>query len=92
MLKAAAKIIISGYVQGVGYRFFAQDEAKIFEIKGYVRNVREGKVEVFAEGTKENIEKFIERLKQGPFGSVVANVEVDWVDYKNQYNAFDITF
>ncbi len=71
-----AKIIISGYVQGVGYRYFALSAAHEFALTGWVKNIAHGKVEVYAEGEKSKLDEYIARLKQGPFNSTVTYVDV----------------
>jgi acylphosphatase len=88
--RESAKITVSGFVQGVGYRYFAVDSAVIFDIKGYVRNVEGGKVEAVAEGEKRSIDSFIEKLKQGPYSATVSDVEVAWFPYSGQYSGFGI--
>ena len=53
----------SGYVQGVGFRYTAISQAQAFEVQGYVKNLRDGRVELIAEGARPDLEKFLERLK-----------------------------
>ena len=85
-----AKII--GRVQGVGYRFFAEDVARRLNINGYVKNLYDGSVEVYAEAEKEILEQFIEELKRGPGLSRVDKVEVEWLNKKPEYQNFRIVF
>jgi acylphosphatase len=67
----ARKYLISGQVQGVGYRFFAQRVAAHHQVRGYVRNLADGRVEVVAEGPPESVEGFKHDLAAGPgYGSV----------------------
>lgn len=61
----AKKFIVSGKVQGVYFRKFSQAEALALGPEGWVRNRREGTVEVFAQGTEENLKSFEKRLKLG---------------------------
>jgi len=60
------RVFVSGRVQGVAYRFFAEKYANTLGITGWVRNLSDGRVEVLAEGRGENIEGFLDRLRQGP--------------------------
>lgn len=69
-------LLVSGRVQGVGYRYFARDAARALGLGGWVRNVRGGGVEVEVEGEREVIDRFIEGLRQGPPLSRVLGVEV----------------
>ena len=70
--------LVKGRVQGVGYRFFAQDEADRLRLSGWVRNLPTGEVEVVASGPEENLRRLIDRLRKGPTLSRVTGVEVDW--------------
>ena len=64
--KKAARFFVTGFVQGVGFRFFAQAEAERLGLSGYVRNLRDGRVEAYAIGTPEQLTKFRARLEKGP--------------------------
>ncbi|HJZ77547.1 MAG TPA: acylphosphatase [Vicinamibacterales bacterium] len=73
----ARRFLISGRVQGVGFRFFAQDAAEREGVHGWVRNLPDGRVEAQAEGDAEALERFERALRHGPRGARVADVEVD---------------
>jgi acylphosphatase len=60
----------------VGFRFFAERAARDLGIRGWVRNLRDGTVETFAEGEDETVHRYLDRLRQGPFGSRVDAVDV----------------
>ena len=88
--KIARKFFISGDVQGVGYRFFAQRAAARHQVVGYVRNLDDGRVETLAEGPPHNIESFKNDLATGPrFGSVDHVEEIN-VDPTGSYPTFRI--
>ncbi|MGH9903275.1 MAG: acylphosphatase [Pyrinomonadaceae bacterium] len=89
-MRVARKFTISGEVQGVGYRFFAQRVAARHQIVGYVRNLRDGRVEALAEGTPENVEAFKNDLAAGPDSSRVEQVEEVNVEPTGQYPTFCI--
>jgi acylphosphatase len=82
--------MISGDVQGVGYRFFAQRVAARHQVVGYVRNLPDGRVEVHAEGTPESIEGFKHDIAAGPQFSRVEQVEEVSVEPTGQYTTFRI--
>ena len=63
-------------MQGVGYRAFAQRSAKETGVSGWARNLADGKVEVYANGTLSSLEQFEARLRQGPRWGEVRTVEV----------------
>jgi acylphosphatase len=68
-------LLVSGRVQGVGFRYFTRDSARALGLSGWVRNVRGGGVEVEVEGGRGVIDRFIEDLRQGPPLSRVLDVE-----------------
>jgi acylphosphatase len=70
----ARRYLISGIVQGVGFRYFTQDEAERLHLSGYVRNLRDGRVEVYAIGPAEKLARFRNLLERGPRGAMVQQV------------------
>ena len=74
-----ARIIVTGRVQGVGFRFFAVEVAEEFSITGWVKNLSDGRVEVEAQGVKESVEVMIERMRKGSLGASVTDVDVTWL-------------
>lgn len=87
----AKRYFISGLVQGVGYRFFVEKIARSLGIKGYVKNLWDGRVEVFAEADEKTLSELEAKLRVGPPASDVSNVEV--VDVQIQgFKDFKITF
>jgi acylphosphatase len=69
-------INVSGVVQGVGYRAFAQKEAGRLGVRGYAKNLSGGGVEVLAQGSEAALDDFIERLRQGPRSAEVGEITV----------------
>jgi acylphosphatase len=90
MMKVARKFLISGGVQGVGYRFFAQRAAARHQVLGYVRNLPDGRVEALAEGALESVEAFKHDLATGPTFSEVENIEEINVEPTGHYSLFRI--
>ncbi len=84
----ARKYLIRGQVQGVGYRFFAQRVAARHQVVGYVRNLADGRVEVVAEGTRENVEGLKHDLAAGPDYGMVEGVEELNLDPLGTYKTF----
>ncbi len=87
-----AHILVSGLVQGVGFRWFVEREAKKLGLKGYVKNLFTGEVEVVVEGDRGMIEELIEVLRVGNRASRVKDVRVTWRPFENKYKDFRITF
>lgn len=72
------RIFISGFVQGVGFRQFIKSNAQKLNLKGWVSNLPDGRVEALFVGSKEKIEELIKASRKGPFLSEVESVEVVW--------------
>jgi acylphosphatase len=64
-------LVISGRVQGVGFRYFARQKAQELQISGWVKNTPDGKIEIEAEGDSHNLDAFIEWMRIGPSRAVV---------------------
>ena len=90
--RVRAHIFISGRVQGVGFRWSMQRIARMNQVKGWVRNTRDGRVEAVLEGPRENVEKVIRWAYRGPPLAIVEKVEVAWEEYKGEYDSFKIIF
>jgi len=86
----ARKYWISGRVQGVGFRFFAEREAKSLGLFGYVRNLPDERAEVYAIGDKRSLEAFKRRLAEGPRSALVAQVEEAEEPVDERFTTFDI--
>ncbi|RCW55672.1 MULTISPECIES: acylphosphatase [Halanaerobium] len=84
-------IFISGRVQGVGFRAFTRKQAAVLDIKGWVKNLRDGRVEVKIKGKKNKVEKMINKLKEGPSFARVDNFEVK-TEKADDFNEFEIRF
>jgi len=84
---------VYGRVQGVNFRYFVWNTARILGLKGYVCNLVSGDaVEVQAEGEKRQLDKLIEQLKTGPPGSRVKSIGIEWSDYSGQFTDFSIRY
>ena len=86
----ARKFLISGEVQGVGFRFFAQRSSARHQVRGYIKNLDDGRVEVLAEGSAKAVEEFRLDLAAGPVHSRVENIEELALEPSGRYPAFRI--
>lgn len=86
------RCIVSGIVQIVMYRSFVERKALFLGLKGTVRNLPLGTVEVVAQGDKEKLEKFIEYLHEGSIFSRVDDVRVEWLSPSVNFDGFRIVF
>ena len=83
-------LIISGRVQGVGFRAFVHKQAQELALNGWVRNLPDGKVESVAEGPEEKLNHFLNYCKQGPTRSQVTSIAESWEKPENHWNQFTI--
>ncbi len=73
-----ARVVVSGRVQGVGFRFFAEEWAQRLGLGGHARNLPDGRVEVAAEGPEEAVREFLDAVRRGPRSAVVTAVDLRW--------------
>ncbi len=83
---------IYGLVQGIGYRYLGQREAKKLGLAGYIRNLANGSVEIIAEGEEEKLKDFIEWCYNGVGTAQVKEIEQDWSDKISNLEDFVIKF
>lgn len=84
--RLAKRYFVTGMVQGVGYRYFAQHAAEKLQVSGFVRNLRDGRVEVFAMGTPEQHKELRTLLERGPRFSSVTDVLEEAATAEAEYN------
>jgi acylphosphatase len=84
------KYIVKGYVQGVGFRYFALRHARMLNISGYAKNNFDGSVEIIVEGNAKQLNMFYDLLKTGPSRSSVEKVVKTGTDCSGRYGGFDI--
>ncbi|MCX8188177.1 MAG: acylphosphatase [Nitrososphaeria archaeon] len=88
----SANIYVSGIVQGVFFRAYTRSKARSLGITGWVKNLPDGRVQIFAEGEEDSIKKLIDWCKVGPPHAVVEDVKVEWLEYCGKYRTFDIIY
>ncbi|MEK6647186.1 MAG: acylphosphatase [Candidatus Firestonebacteria bacterium] len=91
-MNTATHIFVSGIVQGVCFRAFVYENARAFNVNGWVRNLNDGRVEAFFEGSKKNIDKMIELCKIGPSGAKVTNIDINDEIYTGKFKDFTIQY
>ncbi len=87
-MKIARKFYISGDVQGVGFRFFTQRAAARHQVRGYVKNLEDGRVEAFAEGVEKAVKEFHEEILTGPTHARVDEIEEIVLEPEGLYSTF----
>jgi acylphosphatase len=85
-MKKSVRLYISGIVQGVFFRDFVKENAERYNVKGFIRNLDDGRIEIFLEGDVDDLNKMIEMCRTGPKHSQIKNVEAKeetFQDFKN---------
>lgn len=84
------QIFYSGHVQGVGFRYSTKMLAQGYEVTGTVRNLSDGRVELVAEGTREELDAFRKGMQESELGSFIRDEQIHWIDAKNEFRGFEI--
>lgn len=84
------RAVVSGRVQGVGFRYFAERAARKAGVAGWVRNLPDGRVETVVEGSDAAVDAYLAEIRKGPFGSRVSDVTVEDAPPEN-FPSFEIT-
>ncbi len=81
---------VIGRVQGVGFRYYVMGAAGIIGLKGWVRNRRDGSVEIVAEGNKEQLSELLRALQRGSRSSAVTEVKEQWLENTGEFHGFSV--
>ena len=92
MEKVRARVIIEGRVQGVFFRQYTQEMAFRLDVKGWVKNRRDGCVEAVFEGDKERVDQIIQWCHRGPSEAKVIKVHHLWEEYRGEFEDFSINY
>jgi acylphosphatase len=84
------RVLYSGNVQGVGFRYTVKNVATGFEVTGIVRNLSDGRVELIAEGASEELTAFQQGIRDSGLGHFVRQEQVTWADAANEFRGFEI--
>lgn len=84
--------IIEGHVQGVGFRAFISRRASELGATGWVRNRRDGTVEVVAEGKRSSLDQLLSALRRGPMSATVTDVKPDWRTATGEFDDFNLKY
>jgi len=83
-------IFVEGRVQGVGFRYFTIEVANRFEITGWVRNTHNQEVEITAEGTRDKLDPFIAKIREGPNAGFVKSLRIQWLTATDEFKRFSV--
>jgi acylphosphatase len=84
------RIFVYGHVQGVFFRAFAKKCALLLGIRGWAKNLPDGRVEILVEGREHDLKEFMVKLKVGPDSASVEAVESDEENFLNEFQGFEI--
>ena len=87
-----AHVYYSGRVQGVGFRYTAERIALDLDLKGWVKNLPDGRVEIVCEGSRERIEGFLEKIRRSSLGPGIRRVACSWEEPTNEFGDFTVEF
>jgi acylphosphatase len=90
MNRRRVRIVYSGRVQGVGFRYTALQAARGFELTGTVRNLPDGSVELVAEGSREELESFRDAVRDAGLAACIRHEEAVWGEAQNDLRGFEI--
>ncbi len=92
MEKARARVIVEGRVQGVFFRAHTQEMAYLLNLKGWVKNRKDGRVEALFEGDRTKVDEMIQWCHRGPPDARVTSVLVTWEEFKGAFNDFSVAY
>ena len=92
MLKVRVHVFVGGRVQGVFFRQSTQQQAESLGVRGWVRNLADGRVEAVFEGEEAAVKALVGFFRRGPTGAQVTDVSVDWEPYKDEFQNFSIVY
>lgn len=90
-MKKQVHAYYSGRVQGVGFRFTAREIADDTGVTGWVKNLRDGRVEIVAEAEEKPLQDFLDRI-QGHFGRYITGAEIAWLPASGEFSDFSVAF
>jgi len=90
MSRKKLEAVVSGMVQGVGFRYFVYRTARQLGLVGWARNLPDGRVQVVAEGDRGTLEVFVRELRVGPRFASISDIALRWAEPDGKYTTFDV--
>ena len=84
------RVLYSGRVQGVGFRYSVRSVASGFDVTGTIRNLPDGRVEMFAEGSGDELQAFVQAIRESGMDHFIQNEDISWGEAKNEFRGFEI--
>ena len=92
MAKIGTHVYVSGYVQGVAFRYTAIRQARRLGVTGWVRNLRDGRVELLIEGEESLVNEIVDWCRHGPRTASVSGIQTESLPYTGKFSDFDVRF
>ena len=91
-MKKRVHVFYAGRVQGVGFRITAEETAQGLGVMGWVKNLRDGRVELVAEAEEATLHQFLEAIRTGPMKNFIQQVDVSWSNASDTFDEFEIRY
>ena len=91
-MKKRVHVYYAGPVQGVGFRMTAEDVARELGVVGWIKNLRDGRVELVAEAEETTLQRFLETIRNGAMRNFIHDAEVSWSDASEAFHEFEIRY
>jgi len=91
-MKKRVHVFYAGRVQGVGFRLTAEEAAHRVGVVGWVRNLRDGRVELLAEAEEAMLQQFLDEIRDGPMKRFIRDVEISWSQASDTFDEFEIRY
>ena len=91
-MRKRVHVFYSGRVQGVGFRLTAGETAHSLSVVGWVKNLRDGRVELLAEAEEETLTRFLEAIRTGPMKNFINQTDISWSGASGTFDEFEIRY
>ena len=91
-MKQRVHVFYAGRVQGVGFRITAEETAHQLGVVGWVKNLRDGRVELIGEADEATLKRFLEAIRTGPMKNFIKDVDIAWGPASDNFDDFDIRY
>jgi acylphosphatase len=92
MAKIGTHVYVAGYVQGVAFRYTAIRQARSLRVTGWVRNLRDGRVELLIEGEEAQVNEMVGWCRHGPRTASVTDIQTETLPFTGKFSDFDVRF
>ena len=91
-MRRRVHIFYSGRVQGVGFRMTVEETAQAMGVVGWVKNLRDGRVELVVEADEAILQRFLSAIRSGSMKNFISQVDVSWSNASETFNEFEIRY